>query len=150
MATMTHPVRGAGGGRQARLESLLSQQDDMLRNRKQILRDAMPTTMSGVMDIEEHSLGAEEQGVGFSVLELTSQTVRRIETALERLEAGALVTCAECRSRIPAARLRAVPFASLCLACQQRLDIAAVATTAKAAAGWKERVASVCVGSTDV
>ena len=149
MATMTHPVRGAGGGRQARLQSLLSRQDNILRNRRQILRDAMPTTMSGVMDTEEHALDSEEQDVGFSVLELTSQTVQRIETALDRLEAGALGTCAECRSKIPSARLRALPFASLCVACQQKLDVAAVATTGKAAAGWRERVASMRIESTE-
>ena len=39
------------------------------------------------MDDEEHSLGAEGRGVGFSVLELTSRTVQGIEAALQRLEA---------------------------------------------------------------
>jgi DnaK suppressor protein len=86
-----------------------------------------------VLDFEEHSLDAEEQGVGFSVLELTSRTVRGIETALQRLEAGKFGTCSDCRCRISDARLRALPFAALCLACQERHDIAA---------GWKERVAS--------
>jgi DnaK suppressor protein len=131
MATMTH--RGADRSRQDTLERLLGQQGAVLQNRKQILRDSLPTATSGVLDFEEHSLDAEEQGVGFSVLELTYRTLHGIETALQRLEAGEFGTCPDCRCRIPDARLRALPFAALCLTCQERHDIAA---------GWKERVAS--------
>jgi len=110
----------------------------MLRNRRQILRDGLPTWMSGVMDVEEHSLDAEGRGIGFSVLELTYRTVQGIETALQRLEAGEFGTCSECRCRIGDARLRALPFAALCRACQETHDIAA---------GWRERVASARSGS---
>ena len=61
-----------------------------------------------------------------------------IETALQRLEAGQLGTCSDCRCRISDARLRALPFAALCLACQERHDLAV---------GWKGRVASARTGS---
>jgi RNA polymerase-binding transcription factor DksA len=133
MATMIQRIRGADRARQETLEQLLGQQGAVLRNRKQILQDGLPTATSGVLDFEEHSLDAEEQGVGVSVLELTSRTLQGIETALQRLEAGEFGTCSDCRCRISNARLRALPFAALCFACQERHDIAA---------GWKERVAS--------
>jgi len=139
MATMTHRIRGADRARQEKLEQLLGQHSAALRNRKQILQDGQPTATSGVLDFEEHSLDAEEQGVGFSVLDLTSRTVRGIETALQRLEAGKFGRCSDCRCRISDARLRALPFAALCLACQERHDIAA---------GWRaKRVASARTGS---
>jgi len=138
MATMVHRTRGADRGRHGKLEQLLSQQDTILRKRRQILRDGLPTAASGVMDFEEHSLDAEEQGVGLSVLGLTSRTVQGIETALQRLEGGQFGTCSDCRCRISDARLRAMPFAALCLTCQERRDIAA---------GWRERVASARTGS---
>jgi DnaK suppressor protein len=133
MATMIHPARGANRAQHERLEQLLSQQDAILRNRKQILRDGLPTATSGVMDFEELSLDAQEQGVGFSVLELTSRAVQRIETALQRLEAGGFGRCSDCRCTISGARLRALPFAALCLICQEKHDVAA---------GWKKGVAS--------
>jgi DnaK suppressor protein len=126
MATMIHRIRGADRARHGKLEQLLSQQGTILRNRKQILRDGLPTEASGVMDVEERSQDAEEQGVGFSVLALTSRTVQGIETALQRVEAGEFGTCSDCRCRISDARLRALPFAALCLACQAKHDIAAV------------------------
>ena len=88
MATTTDRPYGTGGVRGDRLRLLLRQQEAMLRHRRQILRDGRPAWMSGVMDDEEHSLGAEGRGVGFSVLELTSRTVQGIEAALQRLEAG--------------------------------------------------------------
>ena len=138
MATMVHRTRGADRARHGKLEHLLSQQDTIFRKRKQNLRDGLPTAASGVMDFEEHSLDAEEQGVGFSVLELTSRTVQGIETALQRLEAGEFGTCSDCRRRVSDPRLRAMPFAALCLPCQEKRDIAA---------GWRERVASARTGS---
>lgn len=133
MASMMHRARNAVRARQDRLEQLLGQQDAVLRSRKHMLRDGLPAATSGVMEFEELSLDAEEQGVGLSVLELTSRTVQGIETALQRLEKGAFGTCSDCRCRISGARLRALPFAALCLTCQERQDVAA---------GWKNGGAS--------
>jgi len=138
MATTIHRIRDADRARHGELELLLGLQGAILRNRRQILRAGLPTAASGVMDFEEHSLDAEEQGVGFSVLGLTSRAVQGIETALQRLEVGQFGTCSDCRCRIPDARLRAMPFAALCLPCQEGRDIAA---------GWRGRVASARTGS---
>ena len=132
MASTTHRLRGAGRARHDGLRRLLGQQEGVLRNRRQILREGQPDWTSGVIDAEEHSLDAEGRGVGFSVLELTSRTVQGIEAALERLEAGAYGTCFDCRGQIAGARLRALPFAALCLACQQRQDTHGVASTVSA------------------
>ncbi len=138
MATTIHRIRGADRARHGKLEQLLSLQGAILRKRRQILRDGLPTPTSGVLDFEEHALEAEEQGVGIAVLELTTRTVQGIETALQRLKAGELGTCSDCRCRISDARLRALPFAALCLACQERRDMAV---------GWRERGASLRTGS---
>jgi DnaK suppressor protein len=137
MASTIHRVRGANRARHGQLTQLLGQQRSILQNRKQILRDGLPTEMAGVMDTEELSLDAEEQGVGFGVLELTSRTVQGIETALQRLEAGSFGTCSDCRCRISGARFRALPFASLCLACQERHDMET---------GWGARAPSARTG----
>ena len=126
---------------------LLGQQSAALRNRKQILQDGQPTATSGVLDFEEHSLDAEEQGVGFSVLDLTSRTVRGIETALQRLEAGKFGTCSDCRCRISDARLRALPFAALCLACQQGTTSPRSQWPAGQPPVGKERLALTRIGS---
>ena len=137
MATMVHRrIRTIERARYEKLEALLSLQGTVLRKRRQMLRASQP---SGVTDVEECSLDGEQ--VGFSLLELTSQTVQGIETALQRLEAGQFGKCSECRCRISDARLRALPFAALCLTCQQKHDIAAVAVASPATARWMTRVA---------
>jgi DnaK suppressor protein len=141
MATATHRIRASDRSRHRKLEQLLSQQETTLRNRKQIMRDGLPTSTSGVTDDEEHSLDAEEQGIGFSVLELTSRTLQRIETALQRLETGNFGRCSDCRCKISDARLRALPFAALCLGCQDRQDTVGVAV-GRGTAGWVEHVTS--------
>jgi DnaK suppressor protein len=120
MATMVHRARGADRARHATLERLLRQHRALLQERRQVLRDSLPAATTGVLDVEEQALDAEEQGIGFSVLELTSRTVHGIETALQRLETGQLGACSDCRCRISDARQRALPFAALCLACEER------------------------------
>ena len=125
MATMIHRTRTTDRARHVKLEQLLSQEGAILQSHKQILRQGLPTAMSGVLDAEEHSLDAEEEGVGFSLLALKSERVRGIETALRRLAAGAFGKCSDCRGEISGARLRAQPFATLCLSCQEKHDLAA-------------------------
>lgn len=124
MTTMIHQIRTADRTRRRKLERLLRLQTTAVQSRKQMLRDSQP---SGVMDLEERSLDAEEQDVAFSLLERTCQTMQAIAMALRRLEAGAFGTCSECRGRISGARLRALPFATLCLACQDGRDRVAAA-----------------------
>ena len=124
MASMIHRNGARDRARHVRLGQLLRQQDAILRNHKQMLRAGQPTAMSGVLDAEEHSLDAEERDVGLWLAALTSQKVRGIETALRRLAAGNFGRCSDCWNAISGARLRAQPFATLCLACQQRHEIA--------------------------
>ena len=124
MATLIHGARGAERTRHGKLERLLSQQESILRSHRQFLREGVPTVMSGVLDAEEHSLDAEEQGIGFSLVALTSQEVQGIEAALRRLAAGDFGRCSDCWNEISGARLRAQPFATLCLVCQEKHDIA--------------------------
>jgi RNA polymerase-binding transcription factor DksA len=141
MATLTHRIRTADRTRQRKLERLRAEQSATLQARRHFLRDGPPTATSGVTDSEELSLDAEGQGVGCSVLELTSQTLQGIETALQRLEVGAFGSCSDCGRRISDARLRALPFAAQCLACQDSRDVVGIPLTSQETPGWTERVA---------
>lgn len=139
MATVTQRKPSSEGARQHGLDRLLSQSDSALRRRRQALFANEAEEKSGVTDEEERSMDSREQGLGFSVLELTSRTVQGLETALRRQAAGELGVCAECHARIGAARLRAIPYADLCLECQEKRDGEENATARRVLAVWQER-----------
>jgi DnaK suppressor protein len=50
-------------------------------------------------------------------LERHLQTIIDIEKALERIEAGQYATCVRCQTRIPDARLQAIPWTRICVHC---------------------------------
>ncbi len=49
--------------------------------------------------------------------------LRDVDAALERLDAGSHGHCAPCDSAIPAARLKAVPWARYCIDCQEKVEL---------------------------
>jgi RNA polymerase-binding transcription factor DksA len=56
------------------------------------------------------------------LLNRLSQKSRALAEAQERVQDGAYGICAGCGCRIPARRLKAMPTATLCVACQERRE----------------------------
>jgi RNA polymerase-binding transcription factor DksA len=56
--------------------------------------------------------------ISLAFLQIKFQTLKQIDDALARLQRGLYGTCVECGDEIPAARLRALPFAVRCLDCE--------------------------------
>ncbi|HTS07775.1 MAG TPA: TraR/DksA family transcriptional regulator [Candidatus Eisenbacteria bacterium] len=54
--------------------------------------------------------------------------LRLIQRALERIKDGSFGICAECEGTIGLKRLQAVPWASHCIECQQRAEVARLAS----------------------
>jgi len=53
---------------------------------------------------------------------MKADTLGLIDEAVRRLEAGTYGECAECGTEIPSARLKALPFAVLCVNCQEQVE----------------------------
>jgi RNA polymerase-binding transcription factor len=51
-----------------------------------------------------------------------SRLLKSVEEALARIETGDFGVCLRCDETIPEKRLKAVPWASHCLSCQEKLD----------------------------
>lgn len=93
--------------------------------RTQLLR-AVATTEAELHAIEEREIGAPLEDAGRVTLQgiLARLDDREqaefddIETGLERLRSGAFGVCEQCHGEIPMPRLRALPTARRCLACQ--------------------------------
>lgn len=69
-------------------------------------------------DLADQGSGELSQHLSVALMENDRQELERIETALQRIKAGTYGLCTVCGKPIPMARLRAIPWASLCLSCQ--------------------------------
>ena len=98
------------------LEARRTEIQDKLRN----LRETLPNEITNVRDAEEQSVHDFVQDVELALMEMKSETLQKIDDALRRLEEGTYGTCAECGNELTEARLRALPFASLCITCQEQ------------------------------
>ena len=90
--------------------------------------------MIAQMEIEsEDSLGygnhmaddateAFEQAKDLALLQNAQRLLQQVRDALGRLDDGTYGKCESCQEPIDPARLEALPYATLCLRCQQRLE----------------------------
>jgi DnaK suppressor protein len=72
-----------------------------------------------VLDAAESSEVDIQDDIGFALIQLKTETLNKIDTALRRLEEGSYGDCLECGEEIAEARLRALPFAVRCRDCEE-------------------------------
>jgi RNA polymerase-binding transcription factor DksA len=70
-----------------------------------------------------------EQEVAVGLLQNGQQTLGAIADALDRLDAGTYGRCESCGKDIPAERLRAVPFVSRCVPCEEQEELMSAPST---------------------
>jgi DnaK suppressor protein len=110
------------------LESRRSQLVHELRDKLRAVRSDADSCRD-VLDDAEGSEVETQEDIGFALIQMKTETLDQIETALRRLEEGRYGDCFECGAEIAEARLRALPFAVRCRACEQ----------CREAAGQRER-----------
>ena len=71
--------------------------------------------------LDEVQLAAERELVTRN-LERESKVLRDVHAALRRIEEGYYGTCLNCDEEIGVKRLKALPWTSLCIACQEQDD----------------------------
>lgn len=104
------------------LRKMLEDRRTEIHDKLRSIRDAQPTDAAEVRDAEEQSVDDFVRDVDFALMEMKSETLRRIDEALKRLEHGLYGVCEDCSGDIAEARLAAVPFATLCVRCQERVE----------------------------
>jgi RNA polymerase-binding transcription factor len=80
--------------------------------------DRAAPNSAGVVDEGEAADVDMQADLELAFLQIKFQTLKQIDDALARLQRGLYGTCVECGDEIPAARLRALPFAVRCLDCE--------------------------------
>ena len=104
------------------LKGILEDRRRDIHEKLRSLRDNIPTGTSEVRDAEEQSVDDFVQEVDLALMQMKTETLKKIDLALQRLEEGSYGRCQECDAELPAARLRALPFAALCRDCQQEAE----------------------------
>jgi DnaK suppressor protein len=108
--------------RQAVLRAMLEDRRNEIQSKLRSLRETLPDALSDVKDEEEQSVADFVQEVDFALMEMKSATLAKIDEALVRLQHGTYGVCEECAEPLSEARLRAIPFAILCLECQEDVE----------------------------
>ncbi len=93
------------------------------------LRDAIVIENSA--DQIESLTQAGERELAVRTLELNSAKLRRTSAALRRIQEGTFGICLECEEEISPRRLAAMPWAALCIRCQEEADLRDVARNAR-------------------
>src|ERR1044071_7702502 len=63
-----------------------------------------------------------QQDIDLAMIQLRAEMSRKIEAALERMDAGGYGDCAGCGDEIPTKRLQALPYAIRCMACEGDIE----------------------------
>lgn len=109
--------------RKADLRQTLSERRREMQNDVQgRIRNSRTDRPTDVIDDLEHS-GADLQGdIELALIQMRAETLTSIHDALVRLDAGRYGSCFECAGPISERRLRALPFAVRCQACEERRE----------------------------
>ena len=109
--------------RRAHLERMLRDRRHELEGevRHGIRNGRTDRSKQGGDDIDR-SAANSQRDIDLTLLQIRAETVRRIDAALVRLEAGAYGSCVECAIAISEPRLRALPFAARCQVCEERRE----------------------------
>jgi len=104
------------------LRSMLEERRQEVHDKLRSLREAVPVDAAEVRDAEERSVDDFVTEVDFALMQMKSDTLKRIDQAMSRLEQGTYGRCEECDREISANRLTALPFAALCRECQENTE----------------------------
>jgi DnaK suppressor protein len=97
------------------LTAMLEKMEQPFRKRDEIAIENAPDDIDRVQ-------GAVERELAIRQLESDFSRIQSVKLALERIEDGSYGTCLECEQEISPKRLKAVPWASCCVHCQEIAD----------------------------
>ena len=114
--------------RQAKLKKILSDKratimKQMQKQLGQSLNDEQQRRLESAMDSGDQALLDLEREMGISLQEMRKKERQLIDDALTSLNEGSYGMCGDCGEEISEKRLEALPFATLCVACQSKREL---------------------------
>ena len=113
--------------RDALRKMLLDRRNEVLKEIEELishrLSDDTHNRVDSVPDVGDLALLDSERGRDISILEMRNKMRQNIDEALIRLDEGSYGVCSDCGVEISEKRLKAVPFARRCVACQAKEEL---------------------------
>jgi RNA polymerase-binding transcription factor len=103
-----------------RRQEVMKEIDSLLGNR---MSDEYQRRVDSAPDVGDQALLDTERVRDISLLEMRNKMRQQIDEALAKLEEGTYGRCADCKVEISEKRLRTVPFARRCVACQEKEEM---------------------------
>ncbi|HEU0295533.1 MAG TPA: TraR/DksA C4-type zinc finger protein [Anaerolineales bacterium] len=85
-------------------------------------RDQLQQHVEGNPDVFDLADKRRHQEIAASRLSLMNQRVEQVRAALKRLDEGKYGICARCDKDINPERLKAIPYTTFCVSCQEQLE----------------------------
>jgi DnaK suppressor protein len=114
----------------ARRDALLRLHKSLLSRRADI-RKKLADELDGLRNLKGSAATGDSADVAFEsgseemasqLAELDARELNQIERALVRLKQGTYGGCEGCGCKIPIGRLNALPYTTLCIACQREME----------------------------
>ncbi len=113
----------------ARKEAILNMRE-ILVMRRDALRRVLAGDLSALKELREQTAGdlvdvaldSAQNELSSQLAEVESRELAMIENALEKMRTGHYGKCEGCGTRIPLARLNALPYATTCIDCQRESE----------------------------
>ena len=99
-------------------KALEEKRDSILATAKKAHWDNMEDTRHG--DFVDQASDDNEVHVNLRLLQIDAKLLRAIEAAIERIDKGTYGICTSCEQDIGVARLKAVPWTSVCIECNEK------------------------------
>ena len=103
-----------------RRQEVMKEIEGLLGNR---MSDEYQRRVDSAPDVGDQALLDTERVRDISLLEMRNKMRQQIDEALTKLEEGTYGRCADCKVEISEKRLRTVPFARRCVACQSKQEL---------------------------
>ena len=100
-------------------EELLQRRREILENQKP-LATSMGDTNTRQGDLADQATGNNEVHIHLKLKQTDAKILQAIEEALQRIEHGTYGVCRDCGEPIAVARLKAIPWTRVCIACKEK------------------------------
>src|SRR5579872_4544403 len=101
-------------------KSLVAKRDEL---RKQLANEMdLVSTTEGSGDLFDAAMDGSQNEMHSQLAAFESRELQQIERAIKLMRKGRYGSCEVCGAAIPVARLKALPYTTVCIACRQKQE----------------------------